>query len=71
MQTLSYNNNMNVSNSGNMVDLIHYRRKAADGLPPRPRRVHRCPWGMHLSDLLSMSAVMSTLVVTGMLVTVI
>ena len=70
MQTLCYNID-NMSHSGNKVDLIHYRRKTPAGLPPRPRRIHRCPWGMHLSDLLSMSAVMSTLIVTGMLVTVI
>ena len=78
MQTLYYNTDRYMRHTGNVVDLNEYRRKmaavqrpAAVGLPPRPRRARRCPWGMRLTDLVSMSMVMSTLVVTGLLVTVI
>lgn len=78
MQPIYYNTDRYMRHNGNLVDLNEYRSRMAcasrttcAGLPPRPRRVHRCPWGMRLTDLVSMSVVMSTLVVTGLLVTVI
>ena len=77
MQTIYHNTDRYMRRSGNMVDLNEYRRKMAQtarpvavGLPPRPRRSHRNPWAMGRTDLLSMSAVMSTIAVTGMLLAV-
>ena len=40
------------------------------GLPPRQRRRRRCPWGVGMSDLVSMSMVAMTVAATGMLVAV-
>jgi len=76
MQTLYYNTDRYMRHTGNVVDLAEYRRKLeqvrqpAAGLPPLPRRERRCPWGVRLTDLVSMSMVAMTVAATGMLVTV-
>ncbi len=74
MQTLYYNTGHYMRHTGNIVDLAEYRRRmelaqqpAAAGLPPLPRREHRCPLGLRLCDLVSMSMVATTLAVTGVL----
>ena len=61
MRTQTYERNA----YGNM-NLVEYRASQPAGLPPRPRRQHRCPLGLHLSDLVSMSVVAMTLAATGM-----
>ena len=61
MRTLTYN-----TDSYGNANLVEYRRTQAAGLPPRPRRQHRCPLGLHMSDLVSMSMVVMTLAATGM-----
>ena len=64
MQTLNYNasyQNVNIAE-------LNRRSAASQGLPPLPRRRHRCPLGLHLSDLLSMSMAAMTIVATGMIV---
>lgn len=61
MRTLTYD-----TDSYGTVTLEEYRRSPAAGLPPRPRRQHRCPLGLHLSDLVSMSMVVMTLAAAGM-----
>ena len=65
MRTLTYN-----TDSYGNVDRAEYRKTQAAGLPPRPRRQHRCPLGLHMSDLVSMSMVVMTLAATGMAVAV-
>ena len=65
MQTMNYNA---ACQNGNIIELNQYRQHASQGLPPRPRRKHRCPLGLHLSDLLSMSMAAMTIVATGMIV---
>ncbi len=65
MRTLTYNTDFNGT-----VTLEEYQNSTAAGLPPRPRRQHRCPLGLHLSDLVSMSMVVMTLAATGMVLTV-
>lgn len=75
MQTLYYNTDRYIRHNDNIVDLAEYRRRveavrqpAAAGLPPRARRQHRCPLGVRLADLVSMSAVAATFIATGMVV---
>lgn len=72
MQTLYYSTDRYMRHTGNIVDLAEYRRRLdeltqepAAGLPPLPRREHRCPLGLRLCDLVSMSMVAMTLAVTG------
>ena len=65
MQTLNYNASyQNV----NIAELNRAHTAASQGLPPLPRRRHRCPLGLHLSDLLSMSMAAMTIIATGMIV---
>jgi len=77
MQTLYYNTDRYMRHTGNVVDLAEYRSKKEQlqqpvtaGLPPLPRRERRCPWGVRLTDLVSMSMVAMTIACTGMLVAV-
>ena len=76
MQTIYYSTPNFIRHTGNVVDLGEYRRKLeqvrqpAAGLPPLPRRERRCPWGVRLTDLVSMSMVAMTIACTGMLVAV-
>ena len=65
MRTLTYNTDLN-----GIATVEEYRHNSAAGLPPRPRRQHRCPLGLHLSDLVSMSMVVMTLAATGMVLTI-
>lgn len=73
MQTLYYQTDRYMRHSGNIVDLTEYRRRLelaqepAAGLPPLPRREHRCPLGLRVCDLVSMSMVAMTIAVTGAL----
>ena len=68
MQTLNYKATYQ---NGNLVELNQYRAArttTAEGLPPLPRRKHRCPLGLHMSDLLSMGMAAMTIIATGMIV---
>ena len=65
MQTMNYNI---VRQNGTVAELNRCRQSASQGLPPLPRRKHRCPLGVHMSDLLSMSMVAMTIIATGMIV---
>ena len=56
------------TNSYSNTNVVEYRTSRTAGLPPRPRRQHRCPLGLHMSDLISMSMVVMTLAATGMVV---
>lgn len=63
MRTLNYN--MDIYGTASVEE---YRPAPAAGLPPRPRRRHRCPLGLRLNDLLSMGAVVMTLAAAGLAV---
>ena len=68
MQTLNYKATYQ---NGNIIALNRSRASqtaTAEGLPPLPRRKHRCPLGLHMSDLLSMSMAAMTIIATGMIV---
>ena len=74
MQTLYYNTDHYMTRNGNLVDLEVYRCKMeqldqskSGGLPPLPRREHRCPLGLRFCDLVSMSMVALTLCTTGVI----
>ena len=68
MQTLNYKATYR---NGSIIALNQCRAAqttTAEGLPPLPRRKHRCPLGLHMSDLLSMSMAAMTIIATGMIV---
>ncbi len=73
MQTLYSQTERYMRHAGNVVDLAEYRRKLelaqqpAVGLPPLPRREHRCPLGLRACDLFNMGMAAMTLAVTGAL----
>ena len=64
MQTMNYS----VVRDNVSAQRAQYPGGAVQGLPPLPRRRHRCPLGVHMSDLMSMSMVAMTIIATGMIV---
>ena len=64
MQTMNYS----VVRDNVSAQRAQYPSGAVQGLPPLPRRRHRCPLGVHMSDLMSMSMVAMTIIATGMIV---
>lgn len=67
MQSLYDSTRSYVCHTGNVVDLEEYRRKLAQeqaGLPPLPRREHRCPLGLRPCDLVSMALAAGTVALT-------
>lgn len=72
MQSLYYSTDHYMRHTGNVVNLEEYRNKlalvqqpASAGLPPLPRRKHRCPLGLRFCDLVSMSMAAMTILLTG------
>ena len=64
MQTMNYS----VVRDNVSAQRAQYPSGAVQGLPPLPRRRHRCPLGVHVSDLMSMSMAAMTIIATGMIV---
>ena len=64
MQTMNYS----VVRDNVSAQCGQYSSGAVQGLPPLPRRRHRCPLGLRVSDLMSMSMAAMTIIATGMIV---